>query len=64
VTEDIQKRLQVTDDFILTHRVDLHNTLRDTAATEIEGRRVHIRLSSRVASVVRLPCFFSWGVIC
>ncbi|KAJ6131097.1 FAD/NAD(P)-binding domain-containing protein [Penicillium sp. IBT 18751x] len=51
VTKDVQERLGITDDFLLTHRVDLHNTLRDTAAKEVDGRRVDIRLSSRVVSV-------------
>ncbi|KAJ5131793.1 hypothetical protein N7448_005951 [Penicillium atrosanguineum] len=51
VTKDVQERLGITDDFLLTHRVDLHNTLRDTAAKGVGGRRVDIRLSSRVVSV-------------
>ncbi|KAI9037629.1 putative salicylate hydroxylase [Aspergillus affinis] len=32
VTEDLQKSLGTTDEWVLTHRVDLHNTLREAAA--------------------------------
>ncbi|KAJ5240518.1 uncharacterized protein N7469_002109 [Penicillium citrinum] len=53
VTEDLQKLLNTTDGWVLTHRVDLHNTLRNTASQEIDGRKIEICLSSRVASVVR-----------
>lgn len=45
-------RLGISDDWILTHRVDLHNTLRETAGRVVDGRRVNIRLKARVASVV------------
>lgn len=51
MTKDIQERLGITDDFILAHRVDLHNTLRDAAAKKVGGH-VNIRLSSRVVAMV------------
>lgn len=54
VTKDVQKKLGTTDDWVLTHRVDLHNTLRHAATQEIDGRKIEISLSSRVASVVRI----------
>lgn len=50
----MQKELGITDDWILTHRVDLHNALRVTATREVNGKRASIRLSSRVASVVNI----------
>lgn len=40
------------DEWLLTHRVDLHNALRSTAAQVIDGRKIDIRLSSQVVSVV------------
>lgn len=55
MTKDLQLKLDTTDDWILTHRVDLHNVLRATAALEVDGRKVDIRLSSRVVSVVSQP---------
>lgn len=53
VTKELQTTLDIHDDWLLTHRVDLHNALRETAAREFNGRRVNILLSSRVQSVVR-----------
>lgn len=52
ITEDMQKELGITDDWVLTHRVDLHNALRMTATREVNGKKASIRLSSRVASMV------------
>lgn len=52
VTKELQEAMDIHEDWLLTHRVDLHNTLRGAAAKEVNGRRVDIRLSSRVASVV------------
>ncbi|CBF87163.1 uncharacterized protein ANIA_02593 [Aspergillus nidulans FGSC A4] len=43
--------LNLSDAWLLTHRVDLHNALRAAAAKEVNGRRVQIRLASRVATV-------------
>ncbi|KAJ6076987.1 hypothetical protein N7499_008968 [Penicillium canescens] len=51
VTKELQTTLDIHDDWLLTHRVDLHNALRVTAAKEFNGRRVNVRLSSRVESV-------------
>ena len=44
--------LNTTDEWLLTHRVDLHNALRAVATNEVNGRKINIRLSSRVLSVV------------
>ncbi|KAL4972869.1 hypothetical protein BDW66DRAFT_143355 [Aspergillus desertorum] len=46
-----REQLNIPDAWLLAHRVDLHNALRAAAAKEVNGRRVQIRLSSRVASV-------------
>ncbi|KAL4757336.1 uncharacterized protein BDW70DRAFT_153410 [Aspergillus foveolatus] len=39
VTRDHQRNLNVHDEWVLTHRVDLHNALRATAAQEIDSRK-------------------------
>ncbi|KAL4812165.1 hypothetical protein BDW67DRAFT_193954 [Aspergillus spinulosporus] len=44
-------KLNISDAWLMTHRVDLHNALRAAAAKEVNGRRVQIRLSSRVVTV-------------
>ncbi|KAL4900723.1 hypothetical protein BDW74DRAFT_170681 [Aspergillus multicolor] len=49
VTEEHQRALEVDDEWLLTHRVDLHNALRATADQKIDGRKIEIRLSSRDA---------------
>ncbi|KAJ5209483.1 hypothetical protein N7449_003862 [Penicillium cf. viridicatum] len=51
ITEDYQKALNVHDEWVLTHRVDLHSALRTTAAQPVNGRKIDLRLSSRVLSV-------------
>ncbi|KAJ6012638.1 hypothetical protein N7522_002993 [Penicillium canescens] len=51
VTEEHRKTLNVHDEWVLTHRVDLHCALRATAAQVVDGRKIDIRLSSRVLSV-------------
>ncbi|KAL4939783.1 hypothetical protein BDV06DRAFT_230809 [Aspergillus oleicola] len=51
VTKDLQESLKVQDEFLLTHRVDLHNALREAATREGYGKRVDVRLNSRVAFV-------------
>ncbi|RAH64620.1 FAD/NAD(P)-binding domain-containing protein [Aspergillus aculeatinus CBS 121060] len=61
VTEEQQRTLRISDDWLLTQCVDLHNTLRATAAREVDGRTPNIRLCSRVVSdpdagVVSLEC--------
>ncbi|BAE59415.1 unnamed protein product [Aspergillus oryzae RIB40] len=43
--------LNTTDEWLLTHRVDLHNALRTAATKEVNGRKINLRLSSRVLSV-------------
>ncbi|OGM44354.1 monooxygenase [Aspergillus bombycis] len=43
--------LNTSDEWLLTHRVDLHNALRTIATNEANGRKINIRLSSRVLSV-------------
>ena len=50
--QDYREHLNLSDAWLLTHRVDLHNALRAAAAKEVNGRRVQIRLASRVATVV------------
>lgn len=52
MTKELQEALNISDEWLLTHRVDLHNTLRAAAAKEVNGKKPLIRLSSRVASVV------------
>ncbi|KAL4749498.1 hypothetical protein BDW72DRAFT_214015 [Aspergillus terricola var. indicus] len=39
VTREHQRNLNVHDEWLLTHRVDLHNALRATAAKEIDNRK-------------------------
>ncbi|KAI9372362.1 hypothetical protein BJX61DRAFT_507589 [Aspergillus egyptiacus] len=51
IAEHYRRTLNIQDEWVLAHRVDLHNALRTTAAEVVDGRRVEIRLSSRVASV-------------
>ena len=54
VTKDAQEALGIYDEWLRTHRVDLHNTLRDMAAKEVNGKMPAIHLRSRVASVVSI----------
>lgn len=54
VTKDAQEALGIYDEWLLTHRVDLHNTLRGLAAKEVDGKKPTIHLRSRVASVVSI----------
>ncbi|PWY89331.1 monooxygenase [Aspergillus heteromorphus CBS 117.55] len=51
VTQEVQEALGISDEWLLAHRVDLHNALRDVAATEVHGKRPTIHLCSRVVSV-------------
>lgn len=55
MTKEIQEAVNISDEWLLTHRVDLHNTLRAAAAKEVHGKRPIIILSSRVESVVSRP---------
>ncbi|KAJ5098206.1 monooxygenase [Penicillium argentinense] len=58
LTEEIQKKLDIHDDWLLTHRVDLHNALRAAASREIDGRKIDIRFASRVTSVLLINLNF------
>ncbi|RDW57961.1 uncharacterized protein DSM5745_11341 [Aspergillus mulundensis] len=51
ITKDTQEALHMSDSWLLTHRVDLHNALRDAAAKKVNGKQIDIRLASRVALV-------------
>jgi salicylate hydroxylase len=51
--KEYQTALGVHDEWVLTHRVDLHSALRATAARVVDGRKIRIQLAARVASVVR-----------
>ncbi|KAJ0419056.1 FAD/NAD(P)-binding domain-containing protein [Aspergillus carlsbadensis] len=51
VTKEYQSSLGVHDEWVLTHRVDLHSALRATAAKVVDGRKIRIQLAARVASV-------------
>ncbi|KAE8371911.1 hypothetical protein BDV26DRAFT_286391 [Aspergillus bertholletiae] len=51
VTKECQMALNTTDEWLLTHRVDLHNALRAAATNEVNGCKINICLSSRVLSV-------------
>ncbi|KAJ5767762.1 hypothetical protein N7533_000345 [Penicillium manginii] len=63
ITDDHRKNLNVYDEWVLTHRVDLHNALRSIAAKDIDGRKIDVRLSSPVISVVsRVRSIFSGTV--
>jgi salicylate hydroxylase len=52
VTEKVQKQLGIDDAWLLVHRVDLHNALREKAEEGTEGRKPKIHLSCPVDSVV------------
>lgn len=60
MTKELQEDLNITDEWLLTHRVDLHNTLRAAADKGVNGKKPLIRLSSRVASVVSKPFPTKW----
>ncbi|KAL4747963.1 hypothetical protein BDW72DRAFT_162475 [Aspergillus terricola var. indicus] len=49
--KDYQEHLKISEAWLLTHRVDLHNAMRAAATKEVNGRRVQIRLSSRIMTV-------------
>ncbi|KAL3483676.1 hypothetical protein BJX62DRAFT_244664 [Aspergillus germanicus] len=51
VTKEYQTALGVHDEWVLTHRVDLHSALRATAAQVVDGRKIRIELGARVVSV-------------
>ncbi|RSL95400.1 hypothetical protein CEP52_012118 [Fusarium oligoseptatum] len=47
-TDIVQKKVNTKDEWLLTHRVDLHTTLRKLATHETYGDNLKIHLSSRV----------------
>ncbi|KAH7112975.1 monooxygenase [Dactylonectria estremocensis] len=49
-TKALHEKLNTRDEWLLSHRVDLHNTLRKLATDETYGDNLKIRLSSRVMS--------------
>ncbi|KAH7357518.1 hypothetical protein BKA66DRAFT_612630 [Pyrenochaeta sp. MPI-SDFR-AT-0127] len=51
VTEQLQKKLGIEDEWVLVHRVDLHNALRKKAEEGWEGRKPTIHLACPVDSV-------------
>ena len=52
VTKDLQRQLGIEDDWLLVHRVDLHNALHEKALQGFEGRKPKIYLACAVNSVV------------
>lgn len=48
----MHQKLNIRDEWLLTHRVDLHNTLRKLADTEPYGQNLNINLHSRVVWAV------------
>lgn len=53
ITEEIQAHLNIKDPWLLVHRADLHNALREKAEEGFEGKKPKIHLSCAVESVVR-----------
>ncbi|KAJ4347657.1 hypothetical protein N0V95_005230 [Ascochyta clinopodiicola] len=51
VTKDLQARLGTKDEWLLVHRVDLHNALRQLAEKGYEERKPRLHLSCAVESV-------------
>ncbi|KAJ4319010.1 hypothetical protein N0V94_004147 [Neodidymelliopsis sp. IMI 364377] len=51
VTEKLQKQLKIEDPWLLVHRVDLHNALREKAEEGFGGKKPKIHLSCAVESV-------------
>lgn len=52
VTKDLQVRLGMEDEWLLVHRVDLHNALRDLSEKGFAGKKPALHLSSPVDRVV------------
>ncbi|KZM28342.1 salicylate 1-monooxygenase [Ascochyta rabiei] len=50
-TEELQKKLNINDPWLLVHRVDLHNALREKAEEGFGGKKPKIHLSCPVKSV-------------
>ncbi|KAL6704163.1 hypothetical protein ACN47E_008723 [Coniothyrium glycines] len=51
VTSQLQEKLKINDVWLLVHRVDLHNALREKAEAGFGGRKPKIHLSCAVDSV-------------
>ncbi|KZM28363.1 Salicylate 1-monooxygenase [Ascochyta rabiei] len=51
VTKDLQAKLDIKDEWLLVHRVDLHNKLRELAEKGFEARKPRLHLSCGVSSV-------------
>ncbi|KAF1936600.1 FAD/NAD(P)-binding domain-containing protein [Clathrospora elynae] len=51
VTENLQKQLDIKDEWVLVHRADLHNALRAKAEESFDGKKLKIHLDSSVDSV-------------
>lgn len=52
VTKDLQAQLNTKDEWLLVHRVDLHNGLRELAEKGFGGKKPKLHLSCPVSSVV------------
>ncbi len=53
MTEKLQKECSTYDDWLLVHRVDLHNALRRLAEQTVGGLKPQILLSKKIKSIVR-----------
>ncbi|KAK4936727.1 hypothetical protein LTR10_022451 [Elasticomyces elasticus] len=51
-TKKLQATLQMQDDWLLSHRVDLHNALRRRVEKEVNGKKPSIHLASKIRSVL------------
>ncbi|KIL92376.1 3-hydroxybenzoate 6-hydroxylase 1 [Fusarium avenaceum] len=49
-TDELQKKIGSEDEWLLTHRVDLHNTLRKAAANSSYAGRIKLHVASKVVS--------------
>jgi salicylate hydroxylase len=52
VTKDLQRQLGIEDDWLLVHRVDLHNALYKKALEGFQGRGSKTHLACSITSVV------------
>lgn len=53
ITKQLQKKLMIEDPWLLVHRVDLHNALREKAEEGFAGKKPKIHLSCAVDKIVR-----------
>ncbi|CAJ0547396.1 Ff.00g041500.m01.CDS01 [Fusarium sp. VM40] len=49
-TDELQKKIGSEDEWLLTHRVDLHNTLRKAATDKTYADRIKLHVASKVIS--------------